>query len=77
MYLLQPVRNSFCIRSIKETNDLDIFDAGVKYISDFGQDDLMPHFINCGYHIFHDKEKTKEIIVGSLFLFPMILHVKS
>jgi len=28
--------------------DLDIFDAGVKSIYDFGDDDLMPHFIYCG-----------------------------
>ena len=30
--------------------DLDIIDTGFKSISDFGKDDLMPHFIYCGDH---------------------------
>ena len=36
------------LRSSKEIFDLDIIDAGVKYIHDSGKDDLMPHFIYCG-----------------------------
>ena len=57
----------FCIRSKKETNDLDIFDAGVKSISDFGKDDLM-HFIYCGYHYLRSvrREKLKEIILTKM-----------
>ena len=49
--------------------DLEIFDAGVKYISDFGDDDLMPHFIYCGYHYFYSeerREKLKEIILTKM-----------
>ena len=45
--------------------DLDIFDDGVKSISDFGKDDLMPHLIYCGFHYLYPKErreKLKEII---------------
>jgi len=46
--------------------DLEIFDGGVKSISDFGKDDLMPHFIYCGIHYFGPEErieKLKEIIL--------------
>ena len=39
-----------CETPIKEKNDLEVFDAGVKSVSEFGNDDLMPHFIYCGYH---------------------------
>ena len=49
--------------------DLEIFDAGVKSISDFGKDDLMPHFIYCGFHYFYSKEqieKLKEIILTKM-----------
>ena len=58
----------FCIRSTKETNDLDIFDAGVKSILDFGKDDLMPHFIYCGYYYLRKerREKLKEIILTKM-----------
>ena len=62
------------IRSTKEQYDLDIFDDGVKSISDFGKDDLMPHFIYCGDHYHHEpkyyhhegKEKLKEIILTKM-----------
>ena len=49
--------------------DLDIFDAGVKSISDFGDDDLMPHFIYCGIHYFSSQEqieKLKKIILTKM-----------
>ena len=43
--------------SIKEMDDLDVFDAGVKSVSDFGKDDMVPHKQNyCGRHyIWSDK----------------------
>ena len=31
-------------------NDLEVFDAGVKSVLEFGNDDLVPHFIYCGNH---------------------------
>ena len=46
--------------------DLEIFDAGVKSISDFGKDDLMPHFIYCRRHYFYNEEKFKEIILTKM-----------
>ena len=39
---------SFSERSSTEKNDLKIFDAGMKLMLDFGEDDSMPHFIYCG-----------------------------
>ena len=46
--------------------DLEIFDAGVKFISDFGKADLMPHFIYCGEWILDRKEKLKEVILTKM-----------
>ena len=49
--------------------DLEIFDAGVKSISDFGKDNLMPHFIYCGFHyLWEDEqvEKLQEIILKKM-----------
>ena len=44
-----------------------IFDAGVKSISDFGKDELMPHFIYCGSHYLDDEgEKLEEIILTKM-----------
>ena len=44
-------------------NDGDIIDAGVKSISNFGNDDSMPHFIYCGfYYLNGGGEKLKEMI---------------
>ena len=40
------------MRSIKEMNDMDIFDTGVKFILDFAKNDLLPHFIYCGEHYY-------------------------
>ena len=41
--------------------DLDVIDNGVKCISDFGEDDLMPHFIYCGFEYFVYKEQTRKL----------------
>ena len=49
------------VRSTKEINDLDIFDAGVKSIFDFGKDDLMPHFIYCGLNYFNSMEQMEKL----------------
>ena len=48
--------------------DREIFDAGVKSISDFGKDDLMPHFIYCGVYYFcgEGQETLKEIILTKM-----------
>ena len=46
--------------------DLDTFDAGVKFISDFGKDDLMPHFIYCGGFYFVREEELKERILTKM-----------
>jgi len=46
--------------------DLEIFDAGVKSISDFGEDDLKPHFIYCGYHYHGNGEELKGIILTKM-----------
>ena len=49
--------------------DPEIFDAGFKSICDFGDDDLMPHFIYCGYHYLSTvelAEKLKEIILRKM-----------
>ena len=48
--------------------DLEIFDGGVKSISDFGKDDLMPHFIYCGdYYLYGEQiKKLKEIILTKM-----------
>ena len=56
-----PFLIRFPIRSNKEINDLDIIDAGVKCISDFGNDDLMPHFIYCGIHYHLGKERIEKL----------------
>ena len=45
---------------------MDVFDAGVKSISDFGKDDLMPHFIYCGYYYYYHQEKLKEMILTKM-----------
>ena len=48
---------------------MDVFDNGVKYISDFGQDDLMPHFIYCGFHYIYQwkqYDKLEKIILAKM-----------
>ena len=42
-------------------NDLDIIDAAAKFISDFGKDDLMPHFIYCGIHYIYPEERREKL----------------
>ena len=63
-----PYKIWFSRRVFWSTWELDVIDAGVKFISDFGIDDLMAHFMYCGLH-FHNKErgdKLKEIILTKL-----------
>ena len=46
-----------------------MFDAGVKFIFDSGEDDLMAHFIYCGEHYFYGQdqvEKLKEMILTKM-----------
>ena len=45
---------SFFERSTEKI-DLEIIDAGAKSILDFGEDDLMPHFIYCGNYYIWEK----------------------
>ena len=48
------------VRSVKEMRMLDIIDAGVATMVDFGKNDIMPHFIYChGYY--HDNEDFKSL----------------
>ena len=61
LLLVEISLKRFRIRSIKETNDLDTFDAGFKSISDFGKDDLMPHFIYCGDYYFREEEQVEQL----------------
>ena len=47
--------------------DFEIFDDGIKSISDFGKDDLMPHFVYCGYHYYFGRvEKLEEMILAKM-----------
>ena len=45
---------------------LDVIDAGVKSISHFGKENLMPHFMYCGIHYFWNREKLKEMILTKM-----------
>jgi len=47
--------------------DFDIFDAGIKSISDFGDDDLMPYFIYCGDYYFLFGGTNREVQKGNYF----------
>ena len=60
-------------RPIAETNDVEVFDAGVKLISEFGEDDLVTHFIYCGRHYFWNEEirDRKRIRLREIFLTKM------
>ena len=59
---------SFFERSITEIIDLGIIDAGVKSVLDFGDDDLMPHFIYCGeyYHLDKRWKKLQEMFLTKM-----------
>ena len=35
------------VRSVKERRFIDVIDAGVATMVDFGKNDMMPHFIYC------------------------------
>ena len=57
------------IRSIKEMNDANIIDTGVKSILDFGKDELVPHFIYCGSYYFwteSNSSKLREIFLTKM-----------
>ena len=48
------------MRFIGEINDMDVFDAGVKSILDFGKDGLIPHCIYCGhYYAVNQKQRSR------------------
>ena len=49
------------MKSIKEMNDLKIIDTGVQSILDIEKDDLVPHFIYCGYHYLASKEIMRRL----------------
>ena len=54
---------------MKEQIDANIIDAGVKSISDFKNDDLVPHFIYCGSFYFWTEEvigRLKEILLTKM-----------
>ena len=59
---------SFSERSITEKIDLGIIDAGVKSILDFGEDDLMPHFIYCGDYYYGNEpwDKLQEMFLTKM-----------
>ena len=46
--------------------DLEIFDAGVKSISDSGKDDLMPHFIYCGLYYIGRRKQLEKIFLTKM-----------
>ena len=49
------------VRSVKESRFIDVIDAGVATMVDFGKNDMMPHFIYCGHYYFWKQNKLKEI----------------
>ena len=51
------------VRSVKETRFLDIIDAGVASMVDFGKNDMMPHFVYCFEDYIFFEEKLKQIIL--------------
>ena len=52
---------------MKEINDLEVFDSGVKSVSEYGKDDLMPHFIYCGDHCWGESfHRLKEIFLTKM-----------
>ena len=59
----------YTMRSIKEMNDMNIIDTGVKSSLDFGNDQLTPHFIYCGDYYRWTEEKRrrfKEIFLAKV-----------
>ena len=61
------------MKSVKEMNDMNVIDAGVKSILDFGKDELVPHFIYCGEHYFFEEASKKmlEKMLEKMFLTKM------
>ena len=54
------------MRSIKELNDANIIDTGMKSILDFEKEELVPHFIYCGLHYFWIEKRLKEIFLAKM-----------
>ena len=50
-----------CEIPVKEINDLEVFDAGIKSVSECEKDGLVPHFIYCGLDYFRNIESTKRL----------------
>ena len=50
-------------------NDLEVFDTGVKSVTEYGNNDLVAHFIYCGYHYFaslNRYDRLKEIFLTNM-----------
>ena len=56
------------VRSVKETRFLDIIDAGVATMVDFGKNDMMPHFIYCygSFNYYAEFKKLKQIFLKKI-----------
>ena len=57
------------VRSVKERRFIDVIDAGVATMVDFGKNDMMPHFIYCSdshYNTEEEFKKLKEIILKKM-----------
>ena len=50
------------MRSIKETHDTKVIDAGVQSILEFGEDGLFPHFIYCGDYYVGSQEAQNRFL---------------
>ena len=55
--------------SKKEFNDFDVIDSGVKSAAEFGNDEMVPHFIYCGYH--YSWRKKSRILLQQIILTKM------
>ena len=48
-------------------NDKTVFDSGFRIISDYGEDDLTPHFIYCGMHYFwNDEDQLRSLFLDKM-----------
>ena len=50
-------------------NDLEVFDTGVKSVTEYGNNDLVAHFIYCGYHYYASQkryDRLKEIFLTNM-----------
>ena len=53
-------------QQLKEMNDLEIIDAGVKSVSYYEKNELMPHLIYCGEFYFDSQCLLEEMIVSRM-----------